>query len=59
MKCPLCPKEYQSQNDLEKHLKKIHKTTLNSVITFKNGYSISDSIKELWDNPEDDRWNNE
>lgn len=23
-KCPLCPKEYQSSNDLEKHLKRIH-----------------------------------
>jgi len=23
-KCPLCPKEYQSPNDLEDHLKKYH-----------------------------------
>lgn len=22
--CPLCPKPYQSQNDLDRHLKKIH-----------------------------------
>lgn len=24
MKCPLCPKEYQSENDLQRHIKKIH-----------------------------------
>lgn len=24
MKCPACPKEYQSKKDLEQHLKKIH-----------------------------------
>ena len=24
MKCPCCPKEYQSKNDMERHLKKIH-----------------------------------
>ena len=23
-KCPLCPKEYQSYKDLQKHAKKIH-----------------------------------
>ena len=23
-KCPLCPKKYQSENDLRKHLKRIH-----------------------------------
>lgn len=23
-KCPLCPKEYQSENDLDEHLRKIH-----------------------------------
>ena len=24
VKCPLCPKKYQSENDLRKHLKRIH-----------------------------------
>lgn len=24
MKCPKCPKEYQSEKDLERHLKRIH-----------------------------------
>jgi len=24
LKCPQCPKEYQSQKDLDKHMKKIH-----------------------------------
>ena len=24
MKCPQCPKEYQSEKDLERHLKRIH-----------------------------------
>ena len=23
-KCPLCPRKYQSKNDLRKHLKRIH-----------------------------------
>lgn len=23
-KCPLCPKKYQSENDVKRHLKKIH-----------------------------------
>jgi uncharacterized C2H2 Zn-finger protein len=28
MKCPLCPKEYQSENDLQIHVKKIHGLTV-------------------------------
>ena len=24
MKCPLCPKEYQSEKDLQRHMKRIH-----------------------------------
>lgn len=28
IKCPLCPKEYQSPNDLERHLSKIHNEKL-------------------------------
>ena len=30
-KCPLCPKNYQSEKDLDAHLKKIHNTSLKSV----------------------------
>lgn len=55
-KCPLCPKEYQSEKKLESHLKRYHNTTLNKIITLKNGYSIADSFQELWDNPEDECW---
>lgn len=32
-KCPLCPKEYQSINDLDAHLKKIHGL---SPVAFRN-----------------------
>ena len=35
MKCPLCPKEYQSEKDLEKHLEKIHNTDLITVERLK------------------------
>lgn len=30
-KCPLCPKEYQSENDLNRHCKKIHGRTLKEL----------------------------
>lgn len=30
-KCPLCPKEYQSRNDLDEHLKKIHGLSIANI----------------------------
>ena len=35
MKCPLCPKEYQSKNDLKRHIKKIHKNDLSNISKLK------------------------
>ena len=52
-KCPLCPKEYQSKNDLNKHLQKYHNTTLEQV----KWLNVNPSLKDLWDNKDDDRWN--
>jgi len=28
MRCPFCPKKYQSEKDLHRHMKKIHKCDL-------------------------------
>ena len=30
--CPRCPKEYQSRNDLVRHLKKIHGVTVQPIV---------------------------
>lgn len=30
-KCPLCPKEYQSENELDEHLKRIHGSSIAKI----------------------------
>lgn len=51
MRCPFCPKKYQSKNDLHKHLKKIHECDLtdeqlesmNREITFGDIYNWNEN----------------
>jgi len=37
--CPLCPKQYQSQNKLEKHCEKVHGITYLEAMKRKQSYN--------------------
>lgn len=47
-KCPLCPKEYQSENDLDEHLKKIHGLSIASIKKRTEGEK-SEFVKQCLD----------
>lgn len=47
-KCPLCPKEYQSYNDLQTHVKKIHgKSDIEQNFEGYRKIILGDCVKEV------------
>lgn len=48
MRCPFCPKEYQSYKQLKKHMHKIHNGSMSKedVESFNRKFELGDFIKK-------------
>ena len=48
MRCPFCPKKYQSYNDLKRHMEKIHDgyCSKEDIEKFNREFVIGDFVKK-------------